>query len=155
LPLESGAVAHLSLGVENSAVLVVDVKDVLVEELFRQVKLFTSGTVTDHICLQFVCGKLNRPWEGASETREEQDNGPGDNHVVVDADKVAGEASGETNTIKLRVELLPNDDVTLLEDLADSELEHDHGNTQEHEAEDVGDEEGGTTVLEAQVGEPP
>jgi hypothetical protein len=39
------------------------------------------------------------------------------------------------------VEFVPNFDVSFLKNLAEGELEHDHGNTEEEQAEQVGDEE--------------
>jgi hypothetical protein len=53
------------------------------------------------------------------------------------------------------VKCIPHNDVTLLHDLTKSELKAEHWNTQEGKAEQVRDEEGGTTVLEAEIWESP
>jgi len=95
------------------------------------------------------------PGEGACKGAEEKHNGPGNDHIVVNANQVASGAGGETDTVHARVELVPDFDVTSLENLTKGELKHNHRNTQEEQAEEVGDEEKGSTVLEAQVREPP
>jgi hypothetical protein len=53
------------------------------------------------------------------------------------------------------VDATEHTDVTTLEELSEGELKHHHGETQEEESEQVGDEEDTTTPLEAEVRETP
>ena len=89
------------------------------------------------------------PGQWVVETGEEVDESPGDDHVVVERDQVSSEDRGDTDTGKTGVQLGPYADVTLLEHLTESELEHHHWDTKRKKAQEVRDKECGATPLVA------
>jgi len=148
--LEEGAITHAIERVIVCAVIVDDSENILVEELLRNNHVFAVL-----VKASLVSGALDGPGQGVVERVEEERKGPRDQHIVVDNDQVASEGGSETDTIESRVKGVPHVHVTLLDHLTEGELEEDHGDTEAKEAQEVGDEENGSTVLVEQVGESP
>lgn len=165
LPSEESALRHLILLVVSCAVIVDQAEHVLVEELLCDEDLWaskvggllsaardrvvTGGAVSAHFRV------LDGPGKRAVERVEEHSQGPRDDHVVVDHHEEAGDASCETETVEAGVEHSPHLNVTALKNLTDTKFKAEHWDTQKEEADQVGDEETGTTVFETEVGETP
>jgi len=102
-----------------------------------------------------ISGVGSGPGQGVDERHNEVDQGPANDDVVVGHNVVGGEHGGTTNTSEAGVDAAEHTDVTALELLAEGELHEGHGDTDEEEADEVGDEEESTTPGVAQVGEAP
>ena len=107
------------------------------------------------LSLLSVGGVDTGPGEGVLEGSEQVDEGPGNDHIVVEGDGEGGEHGGESDTGEAGVDSTEHTNITTLELLTERELEHEHGDTEEEEADQVGDEEKSTTPLEAEVRETP
>lgn len=95
------------------------------------------------------------PGEGVLECGKNVHKSPGDDDVVIESDTEGGKNGSETDTGKARVHTSEHTNISLLEDLSEGELKHEHGDTEEEEAEKIGDEEKSTTPLVAEIGESP
>ena len=105
--------------------------------------------------MEAVAGVGSGPGKGVDESHDEVDQGPANDDVVVGHDVVGGEHRGSTHTGEAGMDTAEHTDVTTLELLAEGELHKGHGDTDEEEANEVGDEEESTTPSVAQVGEAP
>ena len=98
---------------------------------------------------------LSRPRQRVHKAQNEVDERPSDDDVVVGSDAERGQDGGKADTGEARVDSSEHTDVTALELLTEGQFHECHGETDEEEADEVGNEEGGTTPGEAEVGETP
>jgi len=98
---------------------------------------------------------LDRPGSDVRERGSEVAECDGNEVGVEDVDGECREYRSQSNTVESGVDTAEHTDVTTLEQLSEGQLEHHHGETQEEESEQVGDEEDTTTPFVAEVRETP
>ena len=96
-----------------------------------------------------------RPGKRRREGGEEVVDGPGDDHVVVEAHHAGGQEVGEAQALEERGEVGVEGDRAHGGVLPEGDLHEEAGDADEEQHEGVGDEEGAAAVLVAQVREAP
>ena len=82
-------------------------------------------------------------------------DGPGDDHVIIEADETLTDEVDKAETFEEWREVGVQGDRALGRVLSDLQLQQEGWDADDCQHEEVGDEEGPTSILEAQVGEPP
>ena len=105
--------------------------------------------------LSGVCGVHARPGQRVDKGHHQIDQRPADDDVVIGHNAEGGEDRRCSDTRESWVNTSEHSNITTLELLAETELHEGHRNTNGKQADPVGNEEEGSTPLEAQVRETP
>ena len=105
--------------------------------------------------LSGICGVHDGPGQWVDKGHHQIDQRPADNDVVIGHNAEGGEHRRCSDTRESWVNTSEHSNITTLEFLAETELHEGHWNTNGEEANPVGNEEQGSSPLEAKVREAP
>ncbi len=126
------------------------IKKIKLDLLFSDVEVWA---LSDVLC--DVGGVRHRPWKWVHEGRNKVDQGPSDDHIVVGGDEEGGQDRGKSDSHESWVDSTEHSDISALELLSERQLHESDWKTNREEAEEVWNEEEGSSPLEAEVRETP